>query len=180
MNKTLFSVIGKCCLLSLITLQAALAFNQSGDLTVTAGAGYDYFSNKRWMENTGIPFGIIGYNLTDHWGVEGLLGFFYTTSRDLATFGKDVSGTMFALDAVYHFSPYKFAQPYFLAGPGVMGFSPNGNDANNEGNLNAAVGVELFTNEIVAFRIEARDFYTFVGGKNDILLNGGVTFFIAT
>ena len=120
----------------------------------------------------------LGYNFTDQWGIEALLGFFNTQSRHLENFGADVSGTMFAVNAVYHFTPYKKLQAYVLAGPGIMGFNPNGTDAHNEGNLNAAVGVEVFADEAVALRLEARDFYTFVGGKNDVFLSGGVTFFI--
>jgi OOP family OmpA-OmpF porin len=179
MNKSFISVIGKFCFLSLLTCQSALAFNKAGDISLTAGGGYDYFSTKRHIENSGIPFGIVGYNFSDHWGIEGLLGMFHTDSHYPGDEGKEVSGTMFAVDAVYHFSPYQFVQPYVLAGPGIMGLNPNGSDANNEGNINAAVGVQLFVNEIVAFRFEARDLYTFVGGKNDIFLSAGVTFLIA-
>lgn len=179
MNKSFITAISKYCFLLLATSQTALAFNHAGDLTLTAGGGYDYFSSKRLVENTGIPFGIIGYNFSDNWGAEALLGLFHTISHQPGTDGKDVSGTMFAADVVYHFSPYKFVQPYLLAGPGIMGLNPNGTDANNEGNVNAAAGVQLFFNDTMAFRFEARDIYTMVGGKNDVLLSGGVTFLIA-
>ena len=180
MRKLFIAAISQCCLLSVMTCQTAFAFNKPGDISITLGGGYDYLSDKRQMENTGIPFGIIGYNFTDHWGIEGLLGFFHTDSRRPVNYGKDVSGTMFAVDAVYHFSPYKMIQPYVLAGPGAMGFNPNGTSANNEGNINAAVGVQIFATEGVALRLEVRDFYTFVGAKNDVFLSGGVSFLIPT
>ncbi len=179
MNKTFLTTIIKFCFLSLLSCQTALAFNKAGDLTLTAGGGYDYFATKRQIDNTGIPFGIIGYNFSDNWGIEALLGFFHTTAHYTGFYGKDVSGTMFAADVVYHFTPYKFVQPYLLAGPGIMGLNPNDNDANNEGNVNGAAGVQLFFNDNIAFRLEARDIYTIVGGKNDVMLSGGITFLIA-
>jgi len=180
MNKSFIAAISKLCFLSLVTCQSALAFNKTGDVSLTFGGGYDYFSNNRRVEDTGIPFGIVGYNFTDNWGIEGLLGFITTTSQYPSTYGQDVNGSLFAVNAVYHFSPYKFVQPYLLAGPGLMGLNPNGNDANYEGNVNAAAGAQLFINETIAFRFEARDLYTIVGGKNDVFLSAGVTFLIAT
>ncbi|HTM63353.1 MAG TPA: porin family protein [Gammaproteobacteria bacterium] len=178
MKKSLCAALSGLSFLVLVN-QPAIAFNKAGNVSLNIGAGYDYFSDKRRIENSGIPFGIIGYNLTDNWGVEGLLGFFHTRSHYPVTYNKDVSGTMFAVNAVYHFTPYQFIQPYLLAGPGVMGLNPNGTDANNEGNINAAAGAQLFINDNIAFRFEARDLYTFVGGKNDVFVSGGLTYLIA-
>ena len=180
MNKTFITAISKFCIFSMLACQPALAFNQAGDVTLTAGGGYDIFSSKRHIQNAGIPVGIIGYNFTDNWGIEGLLGFFHADSIAPAIYGKQINGTMFAANVVYHFSPYSFIQPYVLAGPGAMDLNPNGTSAHAEGNINAAVGAQLFMTEVVAFRVEARDLYTFVGGKNDVFLSGGVTVLIAT
>lgn len=179
MNKSFITAISKFCFLLLVTSQTALAFNHAGDVSLTVGGGYDYFSSKRRVENTGIPFGIVGYNFTDSWGMEALLGLFNTTSTYPTTNNEDVTGSMFAADVVYHFSPYQFVQPYLLAGPGFMGLNPNGNDATYEGNINAAAGVQLFFHDKMAFRLEARDLYTWVGGKNDVFLSAGLTFLIA-
>lgn len=172
--------LAKLALFSIIFFQPVHAFNQAGTVTLTGGGGYDYFSSKRHVKNNGIGFGALGYNFTDAWGIEGLYGRFYTQSTTPATYNQNVSGNMFAANGVYHFAPYHFVQPYLLAGPGVMTFNPNGTDAHNEVNINAAVGVQLFVNEIIAFRFEARDLYTFVGAKNDVFLSAGLTFFINT
>lgn len=172
--------IASLSLLTLLACQPAQAFNNAGTVSLTAGGGYDYFSSKRNVKNSGVGFGILGYNFTDHWGIEALLGFYNTHSRLAATYNQDVKGTVFAFNAAYHFTPYGGFQPYVLAGPGVIGMNPNGTDAHNLGNINAAVGADYFFNEIVALRVEARDFYTFVGGKNDVMASGGVTFLINT
>lgn len=167
--------------LLLIFCQPAMAVTKAGDATITFGGGYDYFSSKRHMKNSGIGFGEVGYYFTDQWGIEGLLGFFHTESRASSNYGQDVSGDMFAVNAVYQFtSCCNRVQPYVLAGPGIMGFNPNGSNAHQQGNINAAVGVKIFADELVAVRLEARDFYTFSGGMNDIFLNAGVYFLIHT
>lgn len=180
MKQLLLSSITSLSLLALSTFQPVYALNNAGTVSLTLGGGYDYFSSKRLVKNSGVGFGIAGYNFTDHWGIEALLGFFNTKSRHVNNYDKTVNGTLFAFDAVYHFSPYASLQPYVLAGPGVTGFNPNGTDAHNEANINAAVGADYFFNEIVALRVEARDLFTFNGGKNDILISGGVTFLINT
>ena len=50
----------------------------------------------------------------------------------------------------------------------------------NEGNSNAALGAQFFVNKVVALRVEARDldFYTLVGGKNNMFLDTGVIFLL--
>ena len=143
-------------------------------MTATLGAGYEYFASKRHIDNTTVPFGIIGYNFTDHWGIEGLLGVINSTTYKTNS-KQHVHGGLFLVDGLYHFSNYKNIEPFVLAGVGITGLDPNGEDARNEGNINAGAGVLWFANEMIALRLEARDIYTIVGGKNDVMLGGGVT-----
>jgi hypothetical protein len=73
--------------------------------------------------------------------------------------------------------PYQCIEPFLLAGVGATGLNPNGNSANYEGNINAGAGAQWFINDIIAFRAEARDFYTIIGGKNDVFLGAGISFY---
>ena len=166
--------------LAMIIATPTFAFNKAGTIPLTFAGGYDFFSSKRRVDNSGVGLAALGYNFTDHWGIEGLIGYFNTKSKYPATYDENVKGSMYAVNGVYHFSPYRSLQPYVLAGPGVMGFNPNGTDANNEGNFNAAVGADLFFTDRVALRAEVRDFYTFTGGKNDVFVSGGVVFLFNT
>jgi OOP family OmpA-OmpF porin len=150
--------------------------SRANSATFTLGGGYEFFSSKRQVRNTGIPLGMIGYNFTDHWGIEGLLSFFTTKSRRTDNHAKQVNGALFAIDGLYHFSPYRRFEPYVLAGVGVTGLNPSGNDAHNEGNVNAGAGLAWFATKAVALRVEARDLYTIIGGKNDVLIDAGVMF----
>lgn len=148
--------------------------NDKGDVTVTLGGGGIIFASKRQIDNAGIAFAALAYNLTDNWAVEALLGGFNTSLNN--SDNRTVNGTLFALDALYRFIPQHALSPYVLAGVGVFGMNPNGTDANNEGNINIGVGAQYFVHPAVALRLEARDFYTLIGGKNDVMIDGGVSF----
>ncbi len=177
MNKV--TVLNGCLSFFLILFSSTLfAATRANSVAFTLGGGYEYFSSKHEVKNTGVGFGALGYNFTDHWGIEGLVGFFNTKSQRVATYHEQVKGTLFAIDGLYHFSSFQVVEPYLLAGVGVMGMNPSGDDAHNEGNINAGVGVQWFANQVVALRVEARDFYTWVGGKNDVMLDAGVMFLL--
>ncbi|HEU5281107.1 MAG TPA: outer membrane beta-barrel protein [Gammaproteobacteria bacterium] len=155
---------------------SAYAFNQAGQWVAGLGGGYAYFSSKHHIENTGAADAQLGYNLTNRWGVQGLIAFFNSNSRRASNYSEDVRGNFYAFDVVYHASPWHQFQPYLAAGPAVVGLNPNGNDANNEGAVNGAVGTEWFFAKRMAFSAEVRDFYVIVGGKNEVFPNAAVVF----
>ncbi|VVC75947.1 hypothetical protein AQUSIP_12480 [Aquicella siphonis] len=175
MKKIFYSFVLSSIGLATLSSHSAYAGNRPGALTLTAGGGYVYLDSKREMNNKGFGMLELGYNLTEHWGVEGFLAGFKTRFKRSVNDTRHVSGTVFNFDGVYHFSPFKIVEPYILAGVGITGLNPNRNDANNEGNINAAIGAQIFVANSVALRLEARDAYTWVGGKNDVYVNGGVS-----
>jgi len=164
-------------LISILFSTVNYAGNHEGAFKLTVGAGYDYLASKRNMNNAGGPMLILGYDFTNRWGFEAMLATFNTRFKGNVQDNRGINGTLFALDGVYHFCPlFKcVVEPFVLAGAGVVGLNPNKNSANNEGNINAGVGVEVFVHRSVALRAEVRDFYTLVGGKNDIYLDAGIT-----
>lgn len=161
---------------SLFGFTHSYAGNRAGAVTLTLGGGYDIFASKREIQNAGVPLGILGYNFTDKWAFEALYGAFTTDFENSVNDNREIRGSLFLLDAVYRFTPYQCFEPYVTAGVGVTGLNPNQNDANNEGNMNIGVGAQIFPHKSVAFRLDARDLYTRVGGKNDVLLDAGVSF----
>jgi OOP family OmpA-OmpF porin len=164
------------CLLSLLTV-TAYAGNRPNSFTLSAGGGNIFFAPKRNVNNTGFGFAGAGYNFTYNWGIDGIIGFFTTRSNNNTANNEQVNGTLFAIDALYRFPAFHHFEAYALAGPGVMGLSPSGNnDPNTEGNINAGLGVQYFIDYSFAFKIEARDFYTITGGKNDVLLDAGISY----
>lgn len=154
---------------------SALAGSRPGLLALTFGAGEDYFASKRHMRDTGAGFGALSYNITREWGIEGMVGFLHTRFNSSIVDDRQINGSLFALDGVYHYPLNELVEPYVLAGAGITTLNPNRNDAVNEGNINAGLGLEYFIHKSIAFRVEARDFYVIDGGKNDVMLDGGVS-----
>jgi len=178
MRKKSLTVLTALSLASMAFTVSTYAGNRAGTASFGLGAGYDYFSSKREIKNTGIPFVQAGYNFTDRWGIEGLLGFFNTQFKQSVQDNRQINGTLVAVDGVYRLIPYQSFEPYLLAGVGAIGLNPNRNEAHNEGNINAGIGGEFFIEKSIAFRLEARDFYTMVGEKNDVFFDGGITFLL--
>jgi hypothetical protein len=140
------------------------------------GGGYGILSSKHHVNNTGVIDVTAAYNLTDRWGLQGLVAFFNTNSTRTPIKNQHVSGNFYAFDVLYHTTPWHQFQPYFALGPSVVSFNPSGTDANNEGGLNGAIGTQWFAGKRLALGLELRDFYTIVGGKNDLYPNANLVF----
>jgi OOP family OmpA-OmpF porin len=155
---------------------SAYAGNRPGALTVTLGGGYVYLSTKRHMDNKAASMVKLGYDFTEHWSVDAMWAGFHTYFTPSLDDPRRISGTLFALDALYHFIPDYAVTPYLFVGVGMIGLSPNiGADANNEGNLNLGAGAQWFIHNTFALQLEARDLYTWVDGKNDVFVNAGIS-----
>lgn len=150
--------------------------NRPGALTVTLGGGYFFLDSTRDIDNKAAALVEVGYDFTENWGIESLLAGFRTHFEPSVQDPHSISGTFFSIDGVYHFFPEYSFQPYVLAGVGILGLSPNLYDAKNSGDINAALGAQFFINPHFSLRLEARDLYTWVGGRNDIFVNAGLGF----
>lgn len=171
--------------LALLTLFTAffthftVAQTRANTMTFTLGAAFESFSSKRDINNRGYPIAALGYNFTPNWGIEAMLGVFHTRFFDSAAYdNRQVSGTLFMFDGIYHIPSQTSVEPFLIAGLGVTGLAPNRFDAKNEANFNFGLGALVFADPVVAFRLEARDIYTFIGGKNDVFFAAGVTFLL--
>ena len=87
-----------------------------------------------------------------------------------------MQGFIYTIDGVYRFKPCGRLAPYALGGIGALSISPNGNESSTQGNINAGIGSQYFIDPSIAFRAEIKDLYTMTGGKNDVMINFGVTF----
>jgi OOP family OmpA-OmpF porin len=123
-----------------------------------------------------MPFVALGYRFSDRWGIEGISSVLHTDFK--TPNAKQINGNLFAINGIYYFPSSRLMEPYILAGPGVTRLDPNGSEAYSKGNVNVGVGAQIFIDKLIAFRLEARDIYTLTGGKNDVLLSAGVSFFL--
>lgn len=162
-------------LLAAISTSAATAGNYPGAVTLTLADAYYAFSTKRHIDNIAMPNFELAYNFDEIWAVEAGYGIINTDQKP-ALGNSSVHGGLFTLDGIYRFTPGKMFEPYVLAGIGIIGLNPNGNDSENQGNINAGIGTQIFFDKTIALRGEVKDFYTMSGGKNDVMLNFGVSF----
>jgi len=176
LNKILIIGLG---LLSTLLYYPAMAGNRAGVVTLTPAVGYYVFSNQRQIKNTAIPNAAIAYNFNDKWAIEGTVGIINTQSNTAGLPGTH--GTLYLVDGLYRIKPYKIIEPYLTAGVGALNLNNNyNNDALTQANINAGAGAQVFFTDCMAFRGEVRDLYTFVGGKNDVMFNLGLSLLFNT
>lgn len=165
-----------CSLMCLFVSTMSVAGNRPGALTLSFGGGEDYFSSQRELKNGGLGFLAVGYNINYHWAVEGLLAGVSTKFRPAVPNDQRVHVTIVAFNGLFRFCPYYFIEPYVMAGVGASGFDHNQEEPNNTGNINAGLGAQFFFYPSMAFRVDARDFYTITSGRNDVVADAGISF----
>jgi outer membrane protein OmpA-like peptidoglycan-associated protein len=168
------------------TASKVFAGNEAGSFSITPEVGGYMFDDNQAVHNMAMPSLSLGYDFTDNWGFEALYG--HGESRSTGIYNQHATANLVQLDGLYHFTTGYNLEPFLMAGVGSLDLSPNGNVSavNYNGNtaqtlmnVNAGAGIQIFLNDALAFRADARDIYmTTSGGKNDFLLNAGFTYLI--
>ena len=161
----------------LMSAVPAMAQVQAGSQSVEAYAGALFgddltdvrLSGQRPKLDDDVTFGLrYGYNFTDAWGIESVLGYSPNKVTNLAGGDVDLDLWTFDVDAVYHFNPSARFVPYVLAGAGYASANldrdltgtVNGAPAtirdDNGFTLNAGVGAKYFATDHLVFRLEGR------------------------
>ena len=155
----------------------ASADPRPGAVSIRLADGYVFFAHKRNLENTSTPTIELGYEFNDKWGAKLGTTVINTNTTGYA-YNLGVHGFIYTLDGVYKFTSHGNFVPYALAGVGVTSINPKvSNDPNNQANVNAGIGTHYFIDPSISLNAEAKDLYTLSGGKNDVMLTAGVTFF---
>lgn len=167
-------------LITLITSNSLFAGNRPCAITLTASEAYNHFSTKRNLDGKGMPNLALAFNLTNSWAIEGTVGLINAgrlRSYPLPESKAGVHGYLYMLNALYRFSPFLGYEPYITAGGGMMSLSPT-NYSKVQSNVNLGIGSQFFVAKSIALRLEARDIYTPSGGKNDYIVNLGLSFLL--
>lgn len=155
----------------------AVAGNRPEAVTISGGDAYYHPAAKRKMDTFWMPNIAAAYNFDDHWAAEAGVGLINTnTHTSNPTPNRGVHGFLYTANALYRVGQFGRFEPYAIAGVGLLNMRPNGNSSEHQGNVNAGVGTQFFATDSIAFRAEARDLYTMSGGKNDYMLNIGMSF----
>ncbi|MEO8402395.1 MAG: porin family protein [Gammaproteobacteria bacterium] len=174
MKKVLVTSIS---VLALAGSALAIAGNRPGAFSVRLGEGYEFFAQKRHIENTSTPNIELGYDFNNRWGIMAGAYLINTDTKD-ATPNQGVHGFQYFVDGVYRFNTYGNFAPYALGGIGVTSLKPSGSNPTDQINVNLGIGADYFIADSIALGADVRDLYTLSGGKNDVLLTVGIKFLI--
>lgn len=173
----------KLLLLLCLTVTVASAENdyhyKPGEYYFAPGVAYYHFSSKRDLENSAMANISVGKVISEQWSIEAFYG--QAATEELpSSLDQSTRFYTYAADGIYHFSSDANAviHPYALAG---LNMTKQEDDSPSAGNTtllgaNAGLGIEYFVNSNISLFADARDLYTFSGGKNDWMLNGGIKF----
>ncbi len=164
------------CVLSVLLIMTGLAAaeNKEGAISLSPHVGGYIFDNDQEI-NSDPLYGIgIGYNFTEHWGIEGVFGFVNTDKKEVSK-DTDVDASIYRIDGLYHFMPAADIVPYVAAGFGVIKIDTE--NGNNESNslFNYGAGVKLFITETLAARGDIRHLYDIDDSNNNFAYTLGLT-----
>jgi len=139
---------------------------KAGSVEVSPFAGFNIFENRQNLDNNAIFGGRLGYNFTNHFGIEAT-GEFIQTNVDNKNrrFTKEgqftspistVNITMYHLDLIYHFLPEGKFNPFITGGYGAAHYSPEINNKNMS-IVDFGVGAKFWVADNIALRADVRD-----------------------
>jgi OmpA-OmpF porin, OOP family len=172
MRKILSMVVGMKKMVPML-LVAVFLLPLSGHAEIKAGsveispfAGYNFFENSQNLKDRPAFGGRIGYNITNHFGIEAAGEYIRSRVDDRSQsfshegqFTSPIDGvdiSMYHLDLLYHFMPKGKFNPFIAAGYGIAHYSPKIN-TRNMSVLDFGVGAKYWIAENIALRLDVRD-----------------------
>ncbi|MBT1072403.1 OmpA family protein [Pelotalea chapellei] len=139
---------------------------KAGSVEISPFVGFNLFENGQNLNNNLIYGGRVGYNFTNHFGLEGSVEFINTRVDDKSRTGikegqfrsptNDVNLAFYHLDALYHFMPEGKFNPYVVAGLGGVHYSPRIATQDMTA-ISFGAGAKYWVAEHVALRVDVRD-----------------------
>lgn len=152
----------------------SMADGHPGAFFLRPAVGYYFPAAKRHLKSTGVSGLSLGYVFTDRFGLAaGMM--VVNTDQKASIGGADVHGFLWQLDGIYRLNAIKGWSPYLLAGPAITSLKPaTGTDAVTQFGASVGAGAAYFFSDAIALSFDAKDRYTFAGGKQDFLLTAGL------
>ncbi len=164
---------------------AAQAEIKAGSFELNPYVGYNFFDSQHNLKNKPVIGGRVGYNFTNHFGIEGAVDFSATgvddksaTWSDEGEFTSpidDVDITSYSLDLLYHFMPEGKFNPFIAAGYGASHYSPD-ISSDDIAVFNYGVGAKYWVAENIAIRADIRDNLIIDEQLHNLSATAGVVF----
>jgi OmpA-OmpF porin, OOP family len=165
---------------------AARAEIKAGGIELSPFAGYNFFENRQNLENSPVFGARIGYDITNHIGIEATGQFTrskvddrtktFTREGEFTSPANHVDLSMYHLDLLYHFMPEAKFNPFVTAGYGIAHYSPKINTKEVMSVVDFGVGAKYWVAENVALRVDVRDNMIFDDQVHNIETTAGVVF----
>ena len=163
---------------------AAQAEIKAGSVELSPFAGYNFYDSQHNLKDRPVFGGRIGYNFTNHFGLEATGEFAKTrvddknkpwTEQGQFTGSDDVKIISYHLDLLYHFLPEEKLNPFVTAGYGASHYNPEINSKNMR-LVNVGVGAKYWVAENIALRVDLSDKMTFDEQLHNLSATAGVVF----
>jgi len=136
-------------------------------LEVSPFVGYNFFEARQNLKDHLLYGGRLGYNFTEHLGIEGTLGFINSSVDDISITGaregqyrspmNKVDLTFYHIDAIFHFIPDRNFSPFVVAGFGGAQYNPEISDKNIKA-FDFGIGAKYWLADHIALRFDVRDY----------------------
>jgi OOP family OmpA-OmpF porin len=164
---------------------AARSETRAGSVELTPFAGYNFFESRQNLDNRPVFGGRLGYNITNHFGIEGVGEFInsavddrfkpFTREGQFTKRSDSIKVTMYHLDLVYTFMPESKFNPFLVAGYGAAHYSPKINNKNMS-IVSYGAGAKYWVADNIALRFDVRDNMVFDETIHNVQLALGVVF----
>jgi OOP family OmpA-OmpF porin len=150
-----------------------MAQMEPGAFSIAPHIGWYIFDDDPDIDNAPI-FGIgLGYNFTEHLGVEGIFNYVKSNSE---TTNDDIDSYIYRLDGLYHFRPDKQVVPYLAAGLGAITIDEDNTGSDTNTLFNYGGGIKAFITESLSFRGDIRHLIDLDDSNNNFAVTIGFTY----
>ncbi len=156
---------------------------REGSVEISPFAGFNMVEKRQNLKNAPIYGGRLGYNFTDHFGVEATGEFVQSWVDDKsAVFDREgkftsptdgVSVTSYHLDLLYHLISEGKFNPFVVAGYGAAIYDPKINNENMS-IIDFGIGAKYWLNDTIAIRADLRDNLVFEDKINNVQATIGI------
>lgn len=122
-------------------------------LTLSPFVGGYVFEGNQQLEDRPVYGLAVGYNFTEHWGVEGVASYIDGKAETDSVDNVDIYSV--SLDLLYHFRPTRSLVPFAVAGVGGLSMHPGGASEHNA-LVNYGFGLKYLMNDNVGLRADVR------------------------
>jgi OmpA-OmpF porin, OOP family len=158
---------------------------KAGSFEVSPFVGYNFFEGRQNLEDSFIFGGRLGYNFTEHFGIEAAGEYMKTSVNDEAQpwtkkgqFTSPINNVDIAfyhLDLLYHFIPEGNFNPFVVAGYGFAHYDPEIN-TRDMAIISFGLGAKYWLTDHIALRVDLRDNRVFDERIDNIEATVGIVF----